>query len=126
MSGIKVPFTTQDVGYDRDQVDRYIVKITDEYTNLQEKYTELHARYDAKPKQTDIGIGMEAVSKAIVDAEVRAIQIIAEANNEAAQIKGSAHVELVHLQQEKDRVVSEIFDMIKGLKGVIPFTIGDI
>ena len=124
MSGIKVPFSTQKTGYDQDQVDRYIGKLTDEYANLQQKYTDLYAKYDVHAKQSDIGLA--AVSKAIVDAEVRAIQIVAEANNEAAQIKGNAHVELVHIQQEKDRVVNEVFEMIKSLKGVVPFSIGDI
>jgi len=124
MGSVKVPFTTQKMGYDRDQVDKYINKLTGEYSSLHKKYTELFSKYDLHAKQSDMG--MAAVSKAIVDAEVRAIQIIAEANNEAAQIKGSAHVELVHMQQEKDHVVNEIFDMIKRLKGAVPFSIGDI
>ena len=124
MDGIKVPFATQKAGYDKDQVDRYVSKLADEYTGLQQKYTDLYAKYEAQTKQADAGL--TAVSKAIVDAEIRAIQILAEANNEAAQIKGSAHVELVHMQQEKDRVVSDIFEMIKNLKGIVPFSIGDI
>ena len=124
MSGIKVPFATQKMGYDEDQVDRYITKLTDEYSNLQKKYTGLFAKYEAQSKQTDVG--MAAVSKAIVDAEVKAIQIVAEANNEAAQIKGSAHVELVHIQQEKDRLTNDIFEMIKSLQGVVPFSIGEV
>jgi len=124
MSGIKVPFATQKTGYDQDQVDRYINKLTDEYTNLQQKYSDLFAKYEAQAKQSDVG--MAAVSKAIIDAEVRAIQIVSEANNEAAQIKGSAHVELVHIQQEKDRVINEIFELVKSLKGVIPFSLGEI
>jgi len=123
MSGIKVPFATQEIGYDQDQVDRYITKLAKEYSSLQKNYTDLFAKYEVQTKQADIG--MAAVSKAIVDAEVRAIQIVAEANNEAAQIKGNAHVELVHIQQEKDRVINDIFGMIKSLKGIVPFSMGD-
>jgi len=114
----------QKTGYDQNQVDRYINKLADEYASLQQKYTDLFTKYDSQAKQSDVG--MTAVSKAIVDAEVRAIQIIAEANNEAAQIKGSAQVELVHIQREKDRVVNEIFEIMKGLKRVVPSSIGEI
>ena len=124
MNGMKVPFALQKMGYDQDQVDRYIDKITDEYTSLQQKYTDLYAKYNVQTKQSDAG--MAAVSKAIVDAEVSAIQIVAEANNEAAQIKGHAHAELVHIQQEKDRVVNEIFEIIKALKRVVPISIDNI
>ena len=124
INGIKVPFATEKMGYDQDQVDRYIHKLTDEYSSLQQKYTDLYAKYNGREKLNDVN--MAAVSKAIVDAEVRAIQIVAEANNEAAQIKGSAHVELVHMQQEKDRVVNEIFEMIQNLKCIVPFSIAEV
>jgi len=118
-----IRFTARKSGYDQEQVDRYIDKLTFEYTSLQKKYNDLFNEYNSVTKQSDAG--MAAVSKAIVDAEIRAIQIIAEANNEAAQIKGNAHVELAHVKQEKDRVVGEIFEMIKSLKGVVPFSIGE-
>jgi len=124
MSEIKVTFSSQKNGYDQDQVDRYVNKLTGEYANLQQKYTDLFKKYDSLTKQSNVG--MAAVSKAIVDAEIRAIQIIAEANNEAAQIKGSAHVDLVHMQQEKDRVTNDIFEMINNLKSIVPFGIGEI
>ena len=124
MSVVSVPFAIRNIGYDQDQVDRYINKLAAEYTNLQKKYTDLFSRFDAQSKQLDVS--MNALSKAIVEAEARAIQIVAEAKNEAAQIKGSAHIELERIQHEKDRAVSEIFEMIKGLKNVVPFSIGEI
>jgi len=124
MNGMKIPFATQKTGYNQDQVDRYIGKLADEYASLQQKYSDLYAKYDVQSKQSDVGLA--AVSKAIVDAEVRAIQIVAEANNEASQIKGNAHVELVQIQHEKDRVVNEIFEMIRNLKGVVPFSIDEV
>ena len=118
MNGTKVPFATQKNGYDQDQVDRYLCKLTDEYSNLQQKYKELYAKYDAHAKQSDVG--KTAISKAIVDAEVRAIQIIANANREAAQIKGSAHVELAHIKQEKDWVINEVYEMTSRLMSLVP------
>ena len=121
---MKVPFAIQEIGYDQEQVDRYIQKLTYEYSGLQNKYTELYGKYDHLLKQSDVN--MAAISKAIVDAEVKAIQIIAEANNAAAQIKGNAHVELAHMQQEKDRVTNEIYEIMSGLKGIVPPSIGDI
>jgi len=124
MSEIKVQFAIQKAGYDQDQVDRYINKLADEYSGLQKKYTNLFAKYSDQAKQSEVSVA--AVSKAIIDAEVRAIQIIAAANNEAARIKGSAQAELVHMQQEKDRVTNEIFEMIRSLKDVVPFSIGEM
>lgn len=122
MDAVKVPFAIQKVGYDQNQVDRYIKKLSDEYTSLKNKYTEMYAKYDYMTKQLDVNNA--AVSKAIVDAEVKAIQIITEANNEAAQIKGSAHVELVHVQQEKDRAINEIYEIVNRLRGLVPTSVG--
>ena len=43
---IKIPFATQEMGYDRNQVDRYVQKLADEYRGLQHKYNELSEKKD--------------------------------------------------------------------------------
>jgi len=125
---IKIPFATQAMGYDRNQVDKYIQKLADEYRNLQQKFNELSSRTDSSPDRQLIerqsadrqNSNMEAISKAIVDAEVKAIQIVAEAKNEASRVVGNAYNELGKIQQEKERVVTEINGLVKRLIDVVP------
>ena len=125
---IKIPFATQEMGYDRNQVDKYVQKLADEYRGLQNKYNELVERKNGAPSpdgRSDANIGLssinaEAISKAIVDAEVKAIQIVTEAKNEASRVIGNAYSELGKIQQEKDRVILEINALVRKLKEIIP------
>jgi len=114
----KIPFKVQTTGYDRDQVDRYIQKLADEYKNMQQKLEQVSARPVQQSMQPDITA--EAISKAMVDAEIKAIQIVAEAKNEADRIIGNAYIELGQLQQAKERAYLEIGDIINELKELIP------
>ena len=124
---IKIPFATQTMGYDRNQVDRYIQKLADEYRALQQKYNELSSRASAPSVQqagarqwTAQDASMEAISKAIVDAEVKAIQIVAEAKNEASRVVGNAYNELGKIQQEKERAIAEIDVLVMRLREIVP------
>ena len=133
---IKIPFATQEMGYDRNQVDKYVQKLADEYRGLQHRYNELSEKKNGTPlpangKRETIGsigaasgsigpVNAEAISKAIVDAEVKAIQIVAEAKNEASRVIGNAYTELGKIQQERDRVILEINALVKKLKETIP------
>ena len=56
----------------------------------------------------------------MVDAEVKAIQIVAEAKNEASRVIGTAYNELGKIQQEKERVIIEINALVRKLKDIIP------
>lgn len=119
-TSLKIPFTTQAVGYDREQVDKYVQKLADEYRNLQSKYTELSEKIDSNSRAIQSGnSNVEAISKALVDAEVKAIQIIAEARNEATKIVETAYAEIEQLQQQKERAILEIRDIVNVLKDMI-------
>jgi cell division septum initiation protein DivIVA len=121
MMSTKIPFTKQAVGYDQDQVDKYIQKLTDEYKLLHQKFTEMSERQDLIASQsTQPVIHTEAISKALVDAEVKAIQIVAEAKNEATRIIENAYMEIGQLQQARERTIGEINELVNGLKTMIP------
>ena len=120
MNPITERFTTQPRGYDKNQVDRYIQMLSDEYDNLQKQYAELSNQYASVTTQSSAH--MEAISKALVSAEVHAKQIITEAKNEAARIIGGAHMELQKLQQDKASAVAEINNLVNRLRGLISTT----
>ena len=126
---IKIPFATQEMGYDRNQVDKYVQKLADEYRGLQHKYNELSEKKNGtmsldsgkhEANSSVNNINAEAISKAIVDAEVKAIQIVTEAKNEASRVIGNAYSELGKIQQEKERVILEINALVRKLKEIIP------
>ena len=117
MNRITEHFTSQTRGYDKNEVNRYIQKITEEYNKLQEQYVELSNQHELLLSQTNAN--MEVIFKVLVDAELNAKQITADAKNEAARIIGSAHMELQKLQQDKASAVSEINDIVNRLRGLI-------
>ena len=132
---IKIPFATQENGYDRNQVDRYVQKLADEYKGLQQMYNELVEQKSyvptppappmpppvpSQPPTSRPEVNAEAIGKALVDAEVKAIQIVAEAKSEASRIIGGAYAEIGKIQQEKERVVAEINALMRKLKDIVP------
>ena len=134
---IKIPFATQEMGYDRNQVDRYVQKLADEYKSLQQKYNEMVEQVNYAPQpapQPHIApqpapqpapharpdVNAEAIGKALVDAEVKAIQIVTEAKNEASRIMQSAYEELGKIQQEKEYVTVEINALVRRLRELVP------
>ena len=100
-----------------------------EYRNLpsvETEYRELHKRYaqlsnecnELKAKFTE-GIHKETLSKAIMDAETRAVQIIETAKHEEERIIGRARIELSMIQQERSKVIEEIVGLMARLQGLI-------
>ena len=135
-AAIKIPFATQENGYDRNQVDRYVQKLADEYRGLQQMYNDLieQRNYTPPPPVAPVQapapapapsparseLNAEAIGKALVDAEVKAIQIVTEAKSEASRIIGGAYAELGKIQQEKERVITEINSLMRKLKEIVP------
>ena len=118
MSTVKIPFSTQEMGYSQSQVDKYIQKLTSEYGNLQQKFSELSVKSEQKELPSDDG--MRAIAKALVDAEIKGIQIVAEAKGEASRIIGNAYEELEQVKEAKERTLIEIRELMNGLKDIIP------
>ncbi|MCL2014375.1 MAG: DivIVA domain-containing protein [Oscillospiraceae bacterium] len=111
-----IPFSTKEMGYDPIQVDQYLQKLSDEYNSLQQSYTDLFGKYDALTRQS--GVSLEAISKAMVNAEVQAMRIVAEAKSEASKIIQDAHRDLTFIQNEKARLKTEIGGIANRLKSL--------
>ena len=119
MEMTKIPFNTQSMGYDKNQVDGYIQKLSQEYNKLQTAYTDLTGQYDLLARsQPDTNI--RAISRALVTAETTAMQIVESAKAEASQIKNEAYAELGQLRNEKECLAAEITEMVKGLNAILP------
>ena len=119
MSTKIIPFKMQVMGYDKNQINNYIQKLSEEYDKLYAAYTDLSGRYGClEEKQSDDSI--QAISRALITAQIKAAQIIDEVRNEALQITEKAHMELGQLRQEKDILKKEIHRMVKGLKAILP------
>jgi len=132
-SGIK--FAEQPMGYDKQQVDNYINKLTYEYTAMHNEYMNLVTKCnslsetcsrltDDKNKLTEMlsqrpvqsKDNEAAIARAIIDAETLAKQIVDRANMEAAKVEDSmrlARDEYKSLQQMKDKMLIEIHEMRK-------------
>lgn len=95
-----IEFTEQKNGYDREQVDNYIQKLTeayqrtyDEYIASCEKYNALMVNYKQLEEEKQIGVNSNLISKVLLDSEKLAqeiveisYKIIANAYNEEARI----------------------------------------
>ena len=113
MNTITEHFVNRAMGYDKGQVDSYIQKLTEEYCKLQSQYEELNSRCEQLQEQPPVNT--EKISKALVDAEARAIQIIVDAKSEAVQMIRSAHMELQRIQDEKANAVEQINGIMNKL-----------
>ena len=118
MNTAKVPFQTHEMGYNKGQVDKYIQKLSEEYGNLQQKFIELSEKASRSDVYSDDTV--KAIAKAMVDAEIKGIQIVSEAKSEAARIIENAYMELEQIKGAKERTILEINDLLKGLKEVVP------
>lgn len=116
------------MGYDQNQVDRYLQKLTDEYESLQQQVADLSDERDrlmrqpqsrAQAGEAGKEISMEAISKALVDAEVKAIQVVADAKAEAARIIENAQSDVKKIHQEKSRAAAEVVAITERLKNLI-------
>ena len=114
MTTTTIPFASAEMGYDREQVDKYLQKLAGEYSGLQRLHTELTSKYNALVKQSNDNMG--AIAKAMVDAETHAIRIVSEANAEASKIVNGAQDELKMIRNERARLITEISGIIDGLK----------
>ena len=117
---MKVPFQIQEMGYNKEQVDKYVRKLAEEYGNLQQRIVDLSEKASKPDVQSDEA--MKAIAKAMVDAEIKGIHIVTEAKNEAGRIIEDAYKELEQIKGAKNRTILEINDLMKGLKDIVPAT----
>lgn len=122
MTMMKIPFQIREMGYDQAQVDSYLQKFADEYNRLQLAYNELNDQSN-KPANRQPDMNMQAISKALVDAEVKALQIIEDAKSQASQITQTAYLELGQIQQQKERTMSELTELYNRLREMFPVNV---
>ncbi|MDR1560324.1 MAG: DivIVA domain-containing protein [Clostridiales bacterium] len=135
-----VKFAEQPMGYDKQQVDSYITKLTYEYNAMHNEYLNLVTKCnslsetclrlsDEKNRLTEAlnqqpsqsRENESAIAKAIIDAEMLAKQIVDRANTESAKIEESirmAREEMKQLQLMKDKMLIEIHEMRKRFNSI--------
>jgi len=136
--GIK--FAEQPMGYDKQQVDNYINKLTYEYNAMHNEYMNLVTKCNSL-SETCLRLSDEknhlnemlnqqpvqgrdneaAIAKAIIDAEILAKQIVDRANTESAKVEESMRIardEIKQLQTIKDKMLIEIHEMRKRFNSI--------
>ena len=103
----EVSFEKQFNGYDKGQVDRYIISLAnayqtayDEYKVVCDKYSSLLEDYeDLKTKETERPAA-EIITKTLVDSESLAHKIVTDANAEAARILDEARTNAKRIAED--------------------------
>ena len=113
-----IPFSIGARGYDPSQVDLYLRKLTGEYSNLYRNYSDLSAKYNELAERPDANADLEAIAKALVDAESSALKIVAKAKEEAAVILEGAQQDLALIHNERTRLKMDIGDIFSRLKAL--------
>jgi len=136
--GIK--FSEQPMGYDKQQVDNYINKLTYEYNAMHNEYMNLVTKCNSL-SETCMRLSDEknrfaemldkqpsgsheneaAIARALIDAEILAKQIVDRANTEAAKVEESLRIardELKQTQLIKDKMLIEVHEMKKRFNSI--------
>ena len=120
-------FGTENGGYSRKEVDRFLDQICDEMANLQDEIDDLTRQLavaDARSKMAPAAPVQAAVPTAVPDAEFREIlemahrvksETIANAEQKAAEIIANAETEaktkLGAIEQERDALAAQVDDL---------------
>ena len=121
MVNTNVNFKEQKNGYDKDQVDNYINRLTeayqrtyDEYLKICSKYNDLTEDYKNLEEEKQIDINSAVISKVLMDTEKlaqeivdTAYKIIATAYNEEARIIDKAKKNFEQANEKIEQAMSE-------------------
>ena len=96
----EISFESQVNGYDPEQVDNYIARLSDAYQQVYEEYTLVRAEHSSlleKYKQQEAkkknGPDSDIIAKVLVDAQGLAQKILLAANEEADKIRADAETD---------------------------------
>ena len=140
MSDGGIKFSEQPMGYDKQQVDNYINKLTYEYNAMHNEYLNVVAKSNSL-SETCLRLSDEknrlaemlnqqpsqnkeneaAIARALIDAEILAKQIVDRANTESAKIEESIRIsreEHKQMQLMKDKMLIEIHEMKKKFNSI--------
>ena len=106
MNAITRTFKTQMMGYDQAQVDSYIEVLSSEYQTLSVEHEEMvrQAEHEARERKGQV----EAIGRALVDAELQRLDILTAAGDEAQQIVSQAKEEAAMLLEMVQREVAQL------------------
>ena len=124
MNRITDHFKSAMKGYDKNQVDHYIQKVTDEYHILQNQFEELFSKYDNLMIKYDTlkkqpTANMDTITKALADAETKAGQIVVDARKEATHIIESMREKLQEIELQKSCMIAEVDGLTNKIYGLI-------
>ena len=129
MIGTNISFTREKNGYDREQVDSYIKKVSEAYQSTYYEYLDLNNKYnnlledrearDEREKtssQEKPGMNSEIAAKTLINTELLAQKIIADAQDEAAGIMEQAQksmteakTEAAEIRVEAARIINDAY-----------------
>ena len=124
MIGTNITFTREKNGYDREQVDSYIKKVSDAYQTTYYEYLDINSKYSklveerekagAEENQERPGMNSEIAAKTLINTEMLAQKIIADAQAEATAVIdesrksiADAQAEAAALKEEARKIISE-------------------
>jgi len=111
----KLQFASQQWGYDINQVDGYLLKLTEEYKNLFHKYEILVAGNESRAKEAEAQ-GTQTTAKAAHEPAIKGGRAMDDAKNAAAVIIEQANSERARIEQDRNRLIDEIILILDGLK----------
>jgi len=112
MAGTNVVFKEAIRGYDKEQVDLYITKLSEAYKSaynenqaLQKKCAGLLVECEKPGAQEQNELNSGIIAKTLINTEILARKIIADAHTEAAKAKATAKTTLDEANAEAARIV---------------------
>ena len=129
----EITFTEQNNGYNKEQVNDYIKRITDAYQKAYAEYQTICGRYNnltedykklesEKRSGSTADINADVIAKALIDSEVLAQKIRDDAGREAAEVINGAKAEAARINaqtREKSGRFQEILEeAIRGAQGL--------
>jgi cell division septum initiation protein DivIVA len=107
-------FTEEKNGYDREQVDGYIHKLSEAYQKAFSEYEDLRGKYNSlleDCKNLDLqertGLNSDIIAKTLIHTELLAQKIIEGAHAEAAKVKSDAKIIINQANAEAAKVKAE-------------------
>ena len=107
MVSTNISFTKEKNGYDRQQVDNYIKKLSEayqttyyEYLDISGKYKSLLEESEKQDKQEQVELSPDVIAKTLINTEMLAQKIIADAQAEATAVLAEARKSLSNSKEE--------------------------
>ena len=110
MVSTNISFTKERNGYDRAQVDKYIKKLSEayqttyyEYLDISGKYKSLLEERENSEKPEAVAFNPDVAAKTLINTEILAQKIIADAQSEASNIITEANKLAIEAAQQSDQ-----------------------